>query len=219
MITETHRRRLAEVESGLVSDCMLRLGLAGWMDGIKAVQGPQARFVGRARTMLFGPRRGEGQWPASMYRTIVEHLEPGDVWVIAAGGTAENLMGDNVVTQASLHGLAGIVADSFVRDGAGMQAIAMPVFARGVSPRVPMTMEPVALDVPVVCAGAQVRPGDAVVADNDGVLVLPASRLDDVLHQLADLQLVEQALGEAIAARRPLADIEQLIKRKKALRQ
>lgn len=218
MISETHRRRLGLVETGMISDCMMRLGLCGWMDGLKTVQGPRTRMVGRARTMLFGPRRGEGSWPKSMYRTIVEDLEPGDVWVIAAGGTDENLMGDNVVTQASLHGLAGVVADSFVRDGAGMQTIDLPVFSRGVTTRLPMSMEPVALDLPVVCAGAQVRPGDAVVADGDGVLVLPASRLDDVLHQLDEVETIEQELAATIAARRPLDEIEALIRRKKARR-
>lgn len=218
MIAKPVLDRLASVESGMISDCMMRLGLFGWTDGLKAVQGPGHGIAGRARTMLFGPRRGEGQWPKSMYRTIVEHLEPGDVLVIAAGGTNENLMGDNVVTQAMLHGLAGIVTDSPVRDGVGMRGIAMPVFARGVSARLPMTMEPVAIDIPVVCGGAQVRPGDAIVADDDGVLVLPGSRLDDILFQLEEIETVEKELAGAIAARQPLETIEKLLKRKKTPR-
>ncbi|WP_108663222.1 RraA family protein [Acuticoccus kandeliae] len=218
MTTDTRLSRLLEVETGMISDCMMRLGLHGWMDGVKAVQGPKARLAGRARTMLFGPKRGEGQWPVSMYRTIAEHLEPGDVWVIAAGGTDENLMGDNVVTQASLHGLAGIVTDSLVRDGTGIAAIDLPVFSRGVTTRLPMTMEPIALDVPVVCAGAQVRPGDTIVGDADGILVLPTARLDDILYQLEDVAVIEKELAAAIAARHPLEALEGVIKRKKARR-
>jgi 4-hydroxy-4-methyl-2-oxoglutarate aldolase len=217
MSSEASLRRLAEVETGMISDCMLRLGLHGWMDGVRCVQGPDRRAVGPARTLLFGPKRGEGQWPHSMYRTIGQ-LQAGDVLVIGAGATDENLMGDNVATHAALHGLTAIVTDSMVRDGAGMRGLDMPIFARGISARLPMTMEPVALDVPLVCAGAQVRPGDLLAADGDGVLVLPAARVDDILLELEDVEPIERSLQQAIAERAPLEVVEGLIKRKKARR-
>src|SRR5689334_7741135 len=97
MIGKAALDRLRGVEAGMISDCMMRLGLSGWMDGVRPVQPGMRRAVGTARTLLFGPRRGEGQWTQSMYRTIAS-LSPGDVLVFATGGTVENLMGDNIAT-------------------------------------------------------------------------------------------------------------------------
>jgi 4-hydroxy-4-methyl-2-oxoglutarate aldolase len=209
--------RLRNVEAGLISDCMMRLGLAGWMDGVRPMQSGNRRAVGPARTLLFGPRRGEGPWPTSMYRTI-SSLQPGDVLVMASGGTLENLMGDNIATHAQLHGLAAVVTDSPVRDSAGIGALTMPVYARGAAVRLPLNTEPVALDVPVFCGGAQVRPGDVVVGSEDGVMVVPESRVADVLYQLEDAEVCERDLQQAIQSRASLDDIEAILKRKKALR-
>ena len=217
MISNEALDRLRSVEAGMISDCMMRLGLAGWMDGVRPVQPGLRRAVGRARTLLFGPKRGEGAWPKSMYRTIAS-LSPGDVLVFAAGGTAENLMGDNMATFAELHGLAAAVTDSTVRDSAGMAELTMPVYARGSAVRLPLNMEPIALDVPVFCGGAQVRPGDAVIGCEDGVMVVPEAKVPDVLYQLEDVEVCERDLQHAIKSRAPLDDIEAILKRKKALR-
>jgi len=73
-------------------------------------------------------------------------------------------------------------------------------------------------DVPVFCGGAQVRPGDAVVGCEDGVLVLPESRIDDVLYQLDDVEVCERDLGSAITRGASLEEIEAVLKRKKSLR-
>ena len=218
MVGKAALDRLKGVEAGMISDCMMRLGLSGWMDGVRPVQSGLRRAVGPARTLLFGPKRGEGAWSTSMYRTMAS-LSPGDVLVFASGGTVENLMGDNMATFAQMHGLAACVTDSTVRDSAGMADLAMPVYARGTAVRLPLNMEPVALDVPVFCGGAQVRPGDAVVGCEDGVLVLPQSRIDDVLFELEDVEVCERDLGNAIERRASLEEIEAVLKRKKARRQ
>jgi regulator of RNase E activity RraA len=217
MIGKAALDRLKSVEAGMISDCMMRLGLSGWMDGVRPVQAGLRRAVGPARTLLFGPKRGEGAWTTSMYRTIAS-LSPGDVLVFASGGTVENLMGDNMATWAQMQGLAACVTDSTVRDSAGMSDLAMPVYSRGTAVRLPLNMEPIALDVPVFCGGAQGRPGDAVVGCEDGVLVLPASRVDDVLYQLEDVEACERDLSNAIKRRASLEEIEAVLKRKKALR-
>ena len=209
--------RLREAGSGVVSDCMMRLGLHGWMDGLHPVGGGERFAVGRARTLLFGPKRGEGGWSKTMYATIAD-LAAGEILVFGTGATRENLMGDNMAAYASRHGLAAMVTDSTVRDSAGIAALPMPVYAAGAAVRLPMNMEPVALDVPLTCGGAQVRPGDVVVANEDGVLVIPAARLDDVLYQAEDVLAIETALQAAIAGGSPLAEIEGLVKRKKVPR-
>jgi len=76
MLEKSALDRLGNVDAGMISDCMMRLGLAGWMDGVRPIQSGHRRAAGRARTLLFGPKRGEGQWSRSMYRTIAS-LQPG----------------------------------------------------------------------------------------------------------------------------------------------
>jgi 4-hydroxy-4-methyl-2-oxoglutarate aldolase len=217
MIESKALERLRSVESGMISDCMMRLGLSGWMDGLRPVQSGERRAVGRARTLLFGPKRGEGGWPRSMYATIAS-LERDDVLVMASGTATENLMGDNMATMAQLQGLAAVVTDSPVRDTSGIGKLQMPVCARGPAVRLPLNLEPVALDVPVTCAGAQVRPGDVVVGSEDGVLVVPASRIRDVLYQLEDVERIEAELQQAIVTRTSIEQIEAILKRKKTVR-
>jgi 4-hydroxy-4-methyl-2-oxoglutarate aldolase len=218
MIEAKDLERLRGVESGMISDCMMRLGLSGWMDGLRPVRVGECRAVGRARTLLWGPKRGEGAWPRSMYGTIGS-LQAGDVLVMASSSPTENLMGDNVATMAQLQGLAAVVTDSPVRDSTGIAKLSMPVFSRGPAVRLPLNLEPVALDVPITCAGAQVRPGDVVVGNEDGVLVVPAARIRDLLYQLEDVEKVESDLQRAIASRASIPEIESIIKRKKTLRQ
>jgi 4-hydroxy-4-methyl-2-oxoglutarate aldolase len=215
-MTTFKMQRLAEVDQGMISDCMIRLGLDGWMDGLHAVGEPKP-FVGRARTMLIGPRRGVETLPKSKYAAVAS-LDPGDVLVLGGFPTNENQMGDNVARFAQMHGVAAIVCDAPVRDYAGISALAMPVFSSGRSARMPVTTETVALDVPIVCGGAQVRVGDVIVGSNDGVLVLPKSRIDEVLYQLDDLEEIERTLQAAILAGRSLREIEELAGRKKKLR-
>jgi regulator of RNase E activity RraA len=216
-ISATALDRLRGVETGVVSDAMMRLGICGWMDELYPVGGGKRRAVGRARTLLFGPRRGRGSWGKSMYATIAG-LDAGDVLVFAAGITEQNLMGDNVASFASQHGLAAVVTDSKVRDAANIAAVRMPVYARGAAVRLPLELEPVALDTPIVCAGAQVRPNDIIVACEDGVLVLPEASIEEVLYQVEDIEAIEVRIQKAIAGKAPVPEIEELIRHKKVRR-
>jgi regulator of RNase E activity RraA len=133
--------RLREAGSGVVSDAMMRLALHGWMDGLHPVGGGERFAVGRARTLLFGPRRGEGSWPRTIYATIAA-LAPGEILVFGAGGTRENLMADHMAGFACRHELAAMVTDSPVRDSAGIATLAMPVYAAGAAVRLPLNIEP-----------------------------------------------------------------------------
>jgi len=215
--TETIISRLTAAETGMVSDAMGRLRLEGWMDEVRALKTPQPMTAGRARPLLMAPRRGDGAWPHSMYATI-DMLDPGDVLILATGGSFQNVLGDNMVNFARSRGLNGIVTDAPVRDVAAIRMLDMPVFARSPATRIPLNLEPVALDIPVICGGAQVRPGDYIVGDDDGVIVVPDARAEDVLFQLEDIQTVESALANAIRSGASVGEIEELIKRKKALR-
>lgn len=209
--------RFATIGTALVTDAFLRLGLSGWMDDVLPVV-PGSRIAARARTLAFGPVRRAGRLDASMY-ALIFRIRPGEVLVIGAGGTHDNLLGDNMATFARRTGLAGIVTDSRTRDRQGMRALGMPVFSRGAGTKPPTEVEPQEFDVAVTCGGAQVRPGDIVVADDDGVVVVPADRAADVLYQIEDLVGIEEGMARLIAAGADVPEIEKQAAKKKMPRQ
>jgi 4-hydroxy-4-methyl-2-oxoglutarate aldolase len=120
-----------------------------------------------------------------------------------------------VVTWAQAHGLAAIVTDGRVRDAAVMRDLDIPVFARGTTARPPLTVEPVAFDVPVVCGGATVRQGDILVGDGDGLVVVPPTAIADLMDEIGHVEAIEKAVAAAIAERRPGSAIQELVKKKK----
>ncbi len=97
---------------------------------------------------------------------------PGDVLVVAAGGGGRALFGELFATEARRRGLAGIVCDGLCRDVRGLREIGLPVFARGTTPRSGTTVSRAAAGDTVACGGVAVAPGDLVVGDDDGVVVL-----------------------------------------------
>lgn len=129
---------------------------------------------------------------------------PGDVLVIAANGGPPAVFGELFATEARRRGLAGIVADAFCRDLRGLREIALPVFARGTTPRSGTTVSRAALGATIACGGVEVSPGDIVFGDDDGLLIAPAQRIAAAL-ETAELIgrsectiLAAQARGEAL---------------------
>lgn len=205
--------RLAGFGTAIVTDGLSRLGIGGWMSGVRPLRG-EDRAAGPARTALFGPK-GTARGGVPGFYELIETMAAGEVLVIATGGTEDNVLGDNVVTWAAAHGLAAIVTDGHVRDARDMAALSIPVFTRGVATRPPLTVEPVALDLPIACGGATVHPGDMLIGDNDGIVVVPTGAVAALVEEVALVQGFENAMAEAIAARRPAKDIQALAKGKK----
>jgi 4-hydroxy-4-methyl-2-oxoglutarate aldolase len=208
--------RFHDISTGLITDAFLRLGINGWMDTVLPLA-PGSRLVGRARTIAYGPVRRSGKVKESMY-FLISRVEPGEVLVIGSGGTHDNLLGDNMGTFAHRCGIAGIVTDSKTRDRNGLREIGMPIFSRGAAVRPPIEVEPRAYDVDVECGGAQVRPGDIIVGDDDGVVVVPAERVEEVLYQIADIIEIEKGIGLAIKSGASVADIERQVAKKKVVK-
>lgn len=113
---------------------------------------------------------------AAIYRAI-----PGSVIVVEAGDTDYAVCGGNVCAVAQRHGIAGFVVDGVIRDLAEVRANRFPVFARGVSPIPGGKSVPGVLKGTVHCGGVRVSPGDMVVADEEGCVVVPAADLVRVL--------------------------------------
>ncbi|MFJ1596210.1 RraA family protein [Streptomyces sp. NPDC088261] len=116
-----------------------------------------------------------------MLHAAIYRAEPGSVVVVQAGDVDYAVAGGNVCAIAQRRGIAGFVVDGVVRDLAEVREMGFPVFARGVIP-VPGAKAAIgSLDQPVRCGGVDVRPGDVVVADEEGIVVVPHARQERVL--------------------------------------
>jgi 4-hydroxy-4-methyl-2-oxoglutarate aldolase len=136
---------------------------------------PGSRAAGPARTVLCG------QGDNLAVHEALGSVRPGEVLVITMPEPAPfGAVGELIVLQAQAQGAAGMLVDVAVRDIAELKEIGLPIWARFVRVRGTRKADPGRLDVPVVVGGATIRPGDVVVMDDDGVVVVAAERVEEV---------------------------------------
>ena len=151
-----------------------------------------ARFVGRAVTALVRPSRKEESTPARAIQhsvQMIDEAKPGEVGIIVMEkGLDIAALGGLMGTAAKARGMAGMVLDGSVRDIAELRALGLPVFARGASPATAVgRFLSAARNVPVQCAGVAVKPGDVIVAGEDGVVVVPSESAEAVLKRAREI--------------------------------
>ena len=136
-----------------------------------------------------------------MLHRAIDMAEPGDVIMVDAQGELANaISGELMMAWAARRGVAGVVVDGAMRDADVIGGMDFPVYARGVTPRGPYKSGPGEINVPVACGGVVVHPGDVVVGDADGVLVIPRREAEAVLARARRKQADEVAIRQAIDA-------------------
>ncbi|GLZ81345.1 demethylmenaquinone methyltransferase [Actinorhabdospora filicis] len=130
----------------------------------------------------------------------LESAAPGDVLVVDGGGREVAYAGELFARAALARGLAGIVVDGGYRDIAYVRGSELPVFSRWVTPMAGTTGKAGHLGVPVVCGGVVVSPGDVVIADEDGLVVLEPSTVEEVFARAAEVVAREERVLAAMAA-------------------
>ncbi|MCX4835736.1 ribonuclease activity regulator RraA [Streptomyces sp. NBC_00006] len=158
---------------------------------------PGQKIAGRVRTLQFMPQRediasGLGQEYVERYTAlwaVLETIEPGDVLVVQAyGSQSTGCFGDMLVRYFQQKGGAGLVIDGCFRDAPRVRETGVPIWSTGVTPHYASQAElfPWAYDVPVACGGVLALPGDLLVADDDGPVVVPRRTAPDVIAAARD---------------------------------
>ena len=151
------------------------LGREQFMDfGMRELWPQIPRVVGPAYTVRCPP--GDNL----MLHAAIYRAEPDEVIVVQAGDSNYAMSGGNVCAIAQKRNVAGFVIDGAIRDIAEVREARFPVFARGCIPKPGAKKKLGELQVPVVCGGVEICPGDVIIADEEGIAVMPSDRLEEV---------------------------------------
>jgi 4-hydroxy-4-methyl-2-oxoglutarate aldolase len=143
--------------------------------------------------------------PLPVFSALAE-AAPGEVVVVATNGGRLAVCGELFATEAKRRGVAGIVIDGYCRDVQNLRRIGLPFFARGTTPMTGTMLSRAPLRQPIRCGGVDVRPGDVVFGDDDGIVIATADRIEAALDVAEAVSRREQELLEALGRGEPLHD-------------
>jgi regulator of RNase E activity RraA len=203
---------LRQASTGMVNDALAMLGIQGSLVGIRPARGfEDAMVIGPAGTLFLAPPHPDTP-PVSMYAAI-RGMAPGAVLVIDGGGWDACFTGDNQGECGKRRGLAGVVVNGGARDVAGFRSMGMPLFCTGAATRIGK-VQVTGVNVPVEMGGVTIRPGDIIIADEDGVVSVPASLLPAVLDKLQIIFEVEKGMEDALKREASVEEIAAILAKK-----
>jgi len=187
---EEIEKKLRELDTASINDALKKRGSVD--ESIKSI---------KEGDFLCGPAFTAKCCPGDMLTALkaLEEISEGEVLVIDGGGvTKYSLFGDLMARQAKLKRIAGLIVDGAIRDVKGIKSEGLITFCRNVVTRAGTASRLGEINVPVVCGGVIVNPGDWVVGDDDGVVVIPKDKVEEIIHIAEETLKREAIIREAI---------------------
>jgi len=208
-LSDKARAQLKKVSTATLTTVLFKRGLRNtYIQGIGPLNPDAPPMVGEAYTLRYIPAREDldvievFKDPSHPQRKAVEAIPPGHVLVMDCRGDASVASaGSILVTRMMVRGAAGVVSDGGLRDSPEIAQLPFPTYCAG--PSAPTNLikhHAVDLNVPIGCGGVPVFPGDIVVGDGEGVVVIPADIADDVAQEAADQDVFETFVSEKVRA-------------------
>ena len=196
------REAFLKVSAPNVTDAMQRKGA---MHGIlPRLKDPTVKMVGPALTV----RTMDGDWAKPV--EAIDRAQKGDVLVVDAGGGPTGMWGELASWSAHGRGLAGVVIDGTARDIDAILDLGFPVFSRSVAPDAGEAKGHGEIGVEIVCGGQKVRPGDWIVGDASGIVVVPRERAQEIANRSLDVLEHENRVREEIKRGSTLSSVQKL---------
>lgn len=202
LVSDALLDRAAKLPVAVLSDAIDGLGLPSTIldTGIRRLCG--SRVAGRARTvdrMPAPPNAAQADFGAKLgmgTQVVIDSARPRDIIVInAQANCGAGLVGDNMGHRAHNVGVVGFIIDGAVRDVDELEAIGLTIYARAVSPRQGLRrFVTTAVDQPILCGSVRIRPGDVIVADSDGVAVLPHEQAATIIEKAEAIEKIESTM-------------------------
>lgn len=207
--------RLMQIPTGTLVTVLRQKGFANtWMKGPRPLRQSQPRVAGRAVTIRFVPAREDITTPASLsssnsLRAFLDQPHHGQVLVASAGGVLNaGVVGDILAARMASNGFAGLVTDGAVRDAAAVAISGIGIWSEGVAaPPSVAGLHYCESDVIVGCGGVAVVPGDYIVADEDGAVVIPAAFTEAVATEAEAKERFEAWVLTKVQAGEPLVGL------------
>ncbi len=213
ILSDDTREKLSRVSTASIATQLYKRGLRNqFIQGVTPVAPKDKNMVGQAFTLRYIPAR-EDRNPLEVFRNAdhpqrvaVETCPPGHVLVMDARKDARAATaGSILVTRLAVRGCAGVVSDGGFRDAHGIGELDMPAYCATASAPTNLTLhEAYDINVPIACGDAPVFPGDVLVGDRDGVMVIPAHLADEIAEVCAGMESFEDFVLEEVLAGAPI---------------
>ena len=213
ILSDATKAQLKRIGTASIATQLYKRGLRNqFIQGVVPVSPKAERMVGQAFTLRYIPAR-EDRNQLDVFRNAdhpqrvaVETCPEGHVLVMdARQDSTAATAGSILITRMAVRGCAGVVTDGGLRDAAGIGALDMPAFhARASAPTNLTKHEALDINVPIGCGGVAVFPGDVIVGDGDGVMVIPAHLADEIAEECAGMEAFEDFVLEEVLAGAPI---------------
>ncbi len=212
-LSQQIRDKLRKVSTASVATALYKRGLRNqFIQEVQPLSPNQPTMVGEAFTLRYMPAR-EDLNPITVFRdrqhpqrVAVEQCPPGHVFVIDSRKNARAASaGSILVSRLAQRGCAGIVTDGGFRDAAGIAALGIPAYHNRPSAPTNLTLhQAIDINVPIGCGDAPVFPGDVVLGDQDGVIVIPAHLADEIAAECFEMEAFEDFVQEQVQGGRSI---------------